>query len=421
MRSLRLTLVLLVWLAVAVACSTPDAPSAACGPANCGGCCAADGRCEPGTTEPICGDLGGACLACGDKQACRGGTCVEESADGGSDAGVAFCQPQGQACGVSEQCCDGLSCKNETCQAIDCTGDRCSAGFGAGGCCAKSPSCGIAPGARAKTCAAACISENRGCGETSDCCAGLVCDTGFCTKAACTGTTCSLTQPCCAGAPYCGGASSCGVSCVGEGNANGSSGASCCIGLANSTTDTCERYPFCAYSICTQGFAQGGCCADAPYCTATGNLQGKVCLGICGGESNACGADSDCCDGLNCRRGRCEAATGAGCFDQACTAGLGGGGCCASSPVCGAASGTVTKCRTACVSGGGTCTASADCCGSRVCTGGICSATGAGPAGARCNFNADCTTGNSCARGICTAGGQNCSGSYGLCRSDRGC
>lgn len=346
---------------------------------------------------------------------------------GGSAGGVApgdgglICQAQGQQCGLNEQCCAGLSCENGSCEPVNCVLDRCSAGFAAGGCCSRAAFCGIAPGGKVKTCASACIAENQGCGESSDCCSGLVCTNGFCTRTTCSGSSCSVNAPCCAQSAFCQSGGTCGATCVGEGLPNGAETA-CCTGLANSTSNTCERYPFCAYSICTQGFAQGGCCADAPYCTASGNLAGKVCLGICGGEGNSCGADTDCCDGLACRRGRCEAINGTGCADQGCTSGFSAGGCCESAPVCGAVAGsTNTRCRSACMGPGQTCTATGDCCGGRTCTNRVCSTTGCASTGGRCNLNADCCSGNSCVRGVCQSGGQNCSGAYGICRTASDC
>lgn len=353
--------------------------------------------------------------------ASAGGAAAGGTAGGAVGDGGLICQPQGVQCGFSEQCCAGLACENGTCEPLNCVMDRCGAGFAAGGCCSRAAFCGIAPGARVKTCSATCIAENQGCGESSDCCSGLLCTNGFCTRTTCSGSTCSVNSPCCSQSAFCQSTGTCGATCVGEGVANGAETA-CCVGLANSTSNTCERYPFCAYSICTQGFAQGGCCADAPYCTATGNLAGKVCLGICGGEGNACGADTDCCDGLGCRRGRCEAITGSGCADQGCTSGFSAGGCCESSPVCGAVAGsTNTRCRSACMGPAQTCTSSADCCGGRTCTNRVCSTTGCASSGGRCNLNADCCSGNSCVRGVCQAGGQNCSGAYGICRSAADC
>lgn len=361
------------------------------------------------------GSAGGA-TAGGSAGGTGGGTAGGLSSDGGL-----VCQAMGAQCGLNEQCCNGLSCDNGTCAPINCVLDRCSAGFAAGGCCSRAPYCGIAVGAKVKTCSTTCIAENQGCGESSDCCSGLVCTNGFCTRSTCSGSSCSVTAPCCAQSAFCQAGGTCGATCVGEAQPNGAETA-CCVGLANSTSNTCERYPFCAYSICTQGFAQGGCCAEAPYCTATGNLAGRVCLGICGGEGNACGADTDCCDGLSCRRGRCEAINGTGCAEQSCTAGFGAGGCCESSPVCGAVAGsTATKCRSACMGPGQTCTSTTDCCGGRTCTNRQCSTTGCASTGGKCNLNSDCCSGNSCVRGLCQAGGQSCSGTYGICRTAADC
>jgi hypothetical protein len=50
--------------------------SQTCGPANCQGCCSADGTCLPGTADATCGAGGALCLACTADQACMTGQCV---------------------------------------------------------------------------------------------------------------------------------------------------------------------------------------------------------------------------------------------------------------------------------------------------------------------------------------------------------
>ncbi|MFT3713703.1 MAG: lytic polysaccharide monooxygenase [Archangium sp.] len=61
--------------------------SQACGPANCQGCCGADGTCQPGNSDATCGAGGALCLACTGDNACMTGQCT--AAPTGCGCGVA--------------------------------------------------------------------------------------------------------------------------------------------------------------------------------------------------------------------------------------------------------------------------------------------------------------------------------------------
>ncbi len=71
------------------ACGTPT--DMTCSPANCGGCCDADGQCVDGTAKNACGSAGLLCTACGLDQSCQAKRCESGTVvdmDAGVDAGV---------------------------------------------------------------------------------------------------------------------------------------------------------------------------------------------------------------------------------------------------------------------------------------------------------------------------------------------
>ncbi len=62
-----------LWALALVACGSTTEPSptpAACGPASCGGCCTASGRCERGAEVSACGVGGQSCVDCGSQGSC---------------------------------------------------------------------------------------------------------------------------------------------------------------------------------------------------------------------------------------------------------------------------------------------------------------------------------------------------------------
>lgn len=56
-----------------------------CSAATCGGCCDAEGKCQPGTTAAACGENGASCGRCGTGTVCAAGTC--QAGTGGGTGG----------------------------------------------------------------------------------------------------------------------------------------------------------------------------------------------------------------------------------------------------------------------------------------------------------------------------------------------
>jgi hypothetical protein len=73
-------------MAVGAVVVLADCGASTCGPETCGGCCAADGRCESGTAHRACGLGGVTCDACSAIDACVLGECTP---NGGGDGGGA--------------------------------------------------------------------------------------------------------------------------------------------------------------------------------------------------------------------------------------------------------------------------------------------------------------------------------------------
>lgn len=83
------TFLLVFSLSMLAACGTPT--DMTCSPANCGGCCNADGQCVDGTANNACGSAGLLCTACGLDQSCQAKRCESGTVvdmDAGVDAGV---------------------------------------------------------------------------------------------------------------------------------------------------------------------------------------------------------------------------------------------------------------------------------------------------------------------------------------------
>ncbi|MFL5351589.1 hypothetical protein [Archangium sp.] len=84
-----------LWALALIACGSttqppPTSTEASCGPASCGGCCMASGRCERGLEVSACGVQGQACVDCSSQGACGlDGRCKVSTPDAGTpDAGV---------------------------------------------------------------------------------------------------------------------------------------------------------------------------------------------------------------------------------------------------------------------------------------------------------------------------------------------
>jgi hypothetical protein len=237
------------------------------------------------------------------------------------------------------------------------------------------------------------------------------------------------------------------------------------------------------------GLPLGAPCATADQCSQAGGpvacadngLTRDGSLNCCRSAGGACGADNECCAGLDCVNGACGAASTAQSASQSAgqtagqsVAGSGGfalGAPCTDSSQC-AASGAGTaicgdsrvdrdRTRTCCLQDGGACGANdAVCCGSSTCNQGVCGAPQFGNLGpgdacqattdcsqalgpaicaakataggaARCCLRAaaNCSTDDECCdslvcaeNGIASDGGRNCCGQSGTaCDADADC
>ncbi len=167
-----------------------EGPPPICGPANCGGCCDAQGVCRAGTAETTCGTDGMSCANC----ASSGRKC---SVPGGYCAYVPTCGPTtcpNGCCDASGVCRDGRSdarcgAGGAACTSCEATGQACSPqGF-----CYQGAHCGP------DNCAGCCTANgvcrpgagNQACGLY-----GALCENCTSTGATCVGQTCSTGSTC---------------------------------------------------------------------------------------------------------------------------------------------------------------------------------------------------------------------------------
>lgn len=236
-----------------------------CGPANCGGCCTANGTCLDGLSDGACGRLGESCQACGFEA-----TCVPDGFPG-----ARTCQPF-QFCGP--QNCDGC-----------CVGDICipagaqSASF----CGIKGQQC-LACGPN-QTCNPAGFCENNaGCGPLS--CAGC-----------CLGDICAIGS---------------------QNTACGVSGAQCqnCLNQGRTCQSGSCQQTACGPATCPNGCCQGNVCVTGTQDTACGPTGGKACQN--------CAAFGQSCVNRTCQS-KCGPENCNGCCNAAgnCVSGISSGAC----------------------------------------------------------------------------------------------
>lgn len=395
-----------------------------CDAEACEGCCDADQRCQPGTTDGVCGAGGGACQACPDDETCEGGVCSGCSLTCDGCCSGSTCEASAdEHCGVDGVACTLCSmraptCVNGTCQCQDqpaCTpGQACSNGM----CVCTAASCpdGCCEGNECR------IRSFDSCGYGGNEC--TACDpqladgcssTGACT---CSGNAgCSPGEYCVDGACYCGG-SSCPNGCCQDGTCHDITSASFC-GLNGSECVACEvdRADGCVdgQCACGDGAACGPnqvCVAHACACTAascpTGCCDGDTCATITfehcgdpGGPCTACdpvradtcsGGDCLCGDEPQCAEGqRCDPTRGCVCDAASCT------GCCDAVGFC-----HDDDDPDACGSGGAECVV---CTGGQPCDSGVC-------ANCRSGCLDGCCSGTECNRPptheACAIGGDPC-------------
>ncbi|HEY3351975.1 MAG TPA: hypothetical protein VGQ83_01880 [Polyangia bacterium] len=207
--------------------------------------------------------------------------------------GTATCN--GTSCGFT--CGSGYQVCGSACCAASCSGTGCTYGYTYGGCCADSPYCATYAGG-ALTCRNYCGNIGERCGYGTDCC-NSNCVGGYCAQPSCAGTGCTYGYTyggCCADSPFCvssSGSLTCRNYCGNVGERCGY-GTDCCNN--NCVGGYCAA-PSCLNQACTAGYAHGGCCATEPYCVNYYS-QPTQCRSACGGASNHCQANSDCCSGV---------------------------------------------------------------------------------------------------------------------------
>ena len=206
------------------------------------------------------------------------------------------CGALNERCGYHTDCCNN-NCVSGYCAEPSCAGDSCTYGYAYGQCCADAPYCANYSGASSLVCRSTCGALNERCGYNTDCC-NSNCVSGYCAQPSCSGSACTYGY-------YYGGCCATEQYCV---NYNGASSLVCrsTCGAVNErcayATDCCNNncvsgYCSCAGTSCTAGYANGGCCASAPYCINYYS-QPTYCRATCGAASEHCQAAGDCCSGV---------------------------------------------------------------------------------------------------------------------------
>ena len=96
-----------------------------CGPENCGGCCAADGTCQPGNTATQCGASGALCSACTGTDVCDAHVCAAPHCDASNcdgcctSDGLCHTGDQDAQCGAGGASCAACDA-SQSCQSNAC-------------------------------------------------------------------------------------------------------------------------------------------------------------------------------------------------------------------------------------------------------------------------------------------------------------
>jgi len=190
--------------AIGFACTTSGACEGIappCGPSNCTGCCSATGLCRYGTESDACGSGGNACDNCAAKAAgCSAGVCQGKPPKCGPDNCGGCCDANGSCqIGTSDAICgaQGAACRNCSTQSQTCTqpGSYCAAPLPCAtvcpaGCCDARGVChaptDTACGTQGQTCSD-CTLQGRVCAPQGYCYTGQSCGSGNC-AGCCTAT-----------------------------------------------------------------------------------------------------------------------------------------------------------------------------------------------------------------------------------------
>lgn len=279
-------------------CVVLDEP-APCSAANCGGCCTAEGFCNPGTASTSCGPRGTICTACAPGFGCERQQCVRQcgaSNCSGCCDGNAVCVQ-----GLSDSACGrgGDACQRcepwTTCRSSGRCVERPTCSTCTDGQCCLNGSC---VGTAAELCAttgvpnAAC----RVCPAPAACGGGT--ERGFCVNAG----TRPLGAPCLWDGECAAGAGTGRPTClIGPGWPNGYCSDAC-------TTAACAAPDLCwnvqSQNVCLKGCSTPGTsCGDAgTVCDLMGDSTSSACLPRCTPATAAfqcasarCSPDGRCC------------------------------------------------------------------------------------------------------------------------------
>jgi hypothetical protein len=378
---------------------------------------------SPCTASSECNQSGGV-TTCGDNGIAR-------------DGALNCCRTQSGDCAQDSHCCGSLLCTNGTCG-----GSPSSGSIQVGGTCTATSQCSQAGGATvcgdnglSRDGALNCCRNLGGpCQIDDHCCGAQLCNSGICggTQLLPLGSVCTATDQCSqtGGAVVCGdngldtdGALNC---CRNQGGAC-TAGSHCCGGLT------------CTNGVCggaTGALPLGAQCTAASECSQTGGavvcgdngISTDGALNCCRNQGGACTADAQCCSSFLCVNGICGGSSsgtlqpGAACTATSQCSQTGGAVVCADNGI--TTDGALNCCRNQ----GGACTNGSGCCGSLLCTNGVCGGTTSGtlPPGAACTATSQCSqTGGTtvCAsNGITTDGDLNCCRNQGgACVDGTGC
>jgi hypothetical protein len=388
-------------------------------------CCRYDGgACSSGSgccgallcVNGVCGGSSGTLLpgqSCATTSQCSqsGGPVVCASNGISSDGALNCCRNQGGACTGGAGCCGILLCVNGVC-----TGPV-ESGLALGSSCTASGQCDQTGGAVA--CADngiasdgalnCCRNEGGVCAAGAHCCGDLVCaDNGIASDGA--------------------------LNCCRNAGGRCTSGSGCC-GALLCVNGTCRTSGFTGGNL-----APGQPCTSTSQCSQTGGttvcadngISSDGALNCCRNQGGTCVGGAGCCGALLCTNGVCGGTTSGGgnlLPGQICTATsqcsqTGGATVCADNGI--SSDGSLNCCRNQ----GGTCTSGAGCCGSLLCTNGVCggstSSGGTLLPGQTCTATSQCSqTGGAvvCAdNGIAGDGALNCCRNEGgACSSGAGC
>ena len=305
--------------------------------------CTAGNECAVDECVP-CGRVGGLCCVisganpaeCFGQARCIAGVCAAQDAGSGTcgDAGLPCCETSppcsaALVCGTRGRCEEACGARDAPCCVVNDT-PTCNAGLS----CAGNGRCGVAdaglPDAGVKQPLGA------ACAVSSECQAGLYCQTlgftgGSCTKTCTTDSTCGAGNRCGVNPNNRGGTKLCLKGCTQAGLADptcrsgyvcdrqplGSldGGGGCYPRCASTSTcggaPTCDSRGFCSGTV---GFA----CAEGTSCAANQQCTGRHCVSVaCGASSQPCCQGNVCNTGLACRNSACTACGGS---NQPCCA-----------------------------------------------------------------------------------------------------